>query len=90
MRDGNTPEKVRQFYETLLKLRNEPDLLSELTRVGRDSLCGILLDENCRRQQEVGHSIFFFVGSDTILSDAENRAPIPKLLRVWPSDYWLE
>lgn len=33
VRDGNTPEKVRGFYEALLRLRKEHDLLSELRRV---------------------------------------------------------
>jgi Zn-dependent M16 (insulinase) family peptidase len=89
IRDGNAPEKVRRFYEALLRLRKDPDLLSELRHAGRDSLCGILLEERCKAQQQGNHSIFFFVGSEQILSDAEKRFPIPKLLRLWPSDYWL-
>jgi hypothetical protein len=89
IRDGNTPEKVRRFYEALLKLRQDPNLLSEITHLGRESLCGILLEEQCRAQQQADHSIFFFVGSEKTLSDIEERLPIPKLVRIWPSDYWL-
>jgi hypothetical protein len=89
LRDGNTPEKVRRFYESLLALRNYPNLLSEITQVGKDSLCGILLEQTCTPQQKADHSIFFFVSSENTLSDMEKRLPI-KLLRIWPSDYWLQ
>jgi hypothetical protein len=89
VRDGNTPEKVRRFYEALLRLRKEPDLLSELRRVSTNSLCGILLEERCKAEHTADHSIFFFVGSEKTLSDAEKRLSVPKLLRIWPSDYWL-
>jgi hypothetical protein len=89
MRDGNTPEKVRRFYEALLKLRHDPALLSQLTAGGKDSLCGILLEEKCGIEQRVNHSLFFFVGSEKILSDTERRLGGTKLLRIWPSDYWL-
>ncbi len=88
IRDGNTPEKMRQFYQSLLKLRNDPNLLPEITRAGKDALCGILLAENCKPQQKAAHSIFFFVGSEKTLSDVEKRLPI-KIVRIWPSDYWL-
>jgi hypothetical protein len=87
--DGNTPEKVRSFYEALLRTRHEPNLLTEITHAGNDSLCRVLLKEECTTQQKAGHSIFFFVGPEKILSDAERRIPIQNLLRVWPSDYWI-
>ena len=89
IRDGNGPETVRRFSQAILKLRQAPGLLSELTHATFDSLCGILLDEKCKKQQTAAHSIFFFVGSEKILSDTEKRLPMPKLLRVWPSDYWI-
>jgi hypothetical protein len=90
VRDGNTPEKVRRFYEALLRLRTDSNLLSELKGASSKSLCGILLEERCKAEQKADHSIFFFVASEKILSDAEKRAPIPKLLRIWPSDYWID
>jgi len=90
MRDGNTPQKVRRFSEAVLKLRHDPRLFSELTRAGLSSICGILLEPQCKDRQKAAHSIFFFVGSEKILSDAEKRLPVPKLLRLWPSDYWLQ
>lgn len=89
IRDGNTPEKVRAFYQALLNLRRDPNLLSELTGAGKGSLCGVLLEEGCKVQQASNNSVFFFVGSEQILADAEKRLPISRLLRIWPSDYWL-
>lgn len=88
IRDGNSPEKVRRFYEGLGKLRNEPNLLSEMTRAGKDSLCGVLLEQSCISQQKADHSIFFFVSTEKILADVEKRLPI-RLIRIWPSDFWL-
>jgi hypothetical protein len=41
------------------------------------------------QQQRLGHSIFIFVGSEKTLADTEKQLPSP-LLRVWPSDFWLQ
>jgi predicted Zn-dependent peptidase len=90
LRDGNDPDRVRRFSEAILKLRQDPHLFSELTRTGMSSICAILLEPQCKESQKALHSIFFFVGSEKILSDTEKRLPIPKLLRLWPSDYWLQ
>jgi hypothetical protein len=34
--------------------------------------------------------LFFVVGPERLLADAENRLPIPKLLRLYPSDFWFD
>lgn len=68
---------------------SHPALLSQLTGDGKSSLCGILLKGECKIQQRTNHSLFFFVGSEKILSDTEKRLGGTKLLRIWPSDYWL-
>jgi hypothetical protein len=88
LRDGNTPDRVRGFYQALMKERNQPNLASEVIAAGKNSLCGVLLEETCAVQQKGDHSVFFFVSSEKILSDVEKRLPI-KLLKIWPSDYWL-
>jgi Zn-dependent M16 (insulinase) family peptidase len=90
IRDGNEPETIRRFSEAILKLRQDPDLLSELVRAVPASIGGVLLDEKYKEQQRIGRSMFFFVGPEKVLSDIEQRLPIPKLLRLWPSDYWIE
>lgn len=90
LRDGNDPKRVSRFSQAILRLRQDPQLKSELLRTGMSSICGVLLDPQCKKAQQVSHSIFFFVGSEKILSDAEKRLSIPKLLHVFPSDYWLD
>jgi hypothetical protein len=89
IRDGNTPQKVRRFSEAILRLRREPNLLSQLTREARNSIGSLLLSEDCRAQQSTSQSVFFLIGSEKILSDIEHRLPMPRLLRVWPGDYWI-
>ncbi len=90
IRDGNEPEKIRRFSEAILRLRQEPDLLAQLAREAPISIGGVLVDEKYIEQHRRGRSLFFFVGSEEILSDTERRLSIPKLLRVWPSDFWIE
>jgi len=89
LRDGNGPATVQHFSRAILNLRHDPQLLSELTHAGVSSICGILLERQCEQQQRLGHSIFIFVGSEKTLADTEKQLPSP-LLRVWPSDFWLQ
>jgi len=89
LRDGNEPEKVRQLSEAILKLRQEPDLLHQLTSAGVSSICGILIRDDCKKEQEAQNSMFFFVGTDQALSGAEKQIPLPDMRRIYPSDFWL-
>lgn len=89
IRDGNRPEKIRHFSEAILKLRQRENLPGDLAREAPDAIGGVLFDEKFIDQQREGHSQFFFVGSEQILSDIERRLAIPKLLRLWPSDFWM-
>jgi Zn-dependent M16 (insulinase) family peptidase len=90
IRDGNDPAQTRRFSEAILKLRSEPNLLSELTKTAMDSMCPVLVRKGCARQQQEARSLFFFVGPERLLADAENRLPVPKLLRLYPSDFWVD
>jgi Zn-dependent M16 (insulinase) family peptidase len=90
IRDGNDPAQVRRFSQAILKLRGEPNLLSELTKTALDSMCPVLIRKECAQRQREARSMFFFVGPERLLSDAENRLPIPKLLRLYPSDFWID
>jgi Zn-dependent M16 (insulinase) family peptidase len=90
IRDGNDPKQVRRFSEAILKLRSEPNLLSKLTKTALDSMCPVLLRKECTQQQREARSLFFLVGPERLLTDAENRLPIPKLLRLYPSDFWID
>jgi Zn-dependent M16 (insulinase) family peptidase len=88
--DGNEPEKVRRFSEALLKLREDPKLLSEVTQAGLPSIGSVLLMPEFREQQRTDRSIFFLVGPERLLSDAEKKLAIPKLLRLYRSDFWID
>ena len=89
LRNGNEPEKVRQLSEAILKLRQEPDLLHQLTSAGVSSICGVLIRDDCKKEQEAQNSMFFFVGTDQALSGAEKQIPVPDMRRIYPSDFWL-
>ena len=90
IRDGNDPAQVRRFSQAILHLRGEPNLLSELTKTALDSMCPVLVRKECEQQQREARSLFFVVGPERLLADAENRLPIPKLLRLYPSDFWFD
>jgi hypothetical protein len=90
LRDGNDPATIRRFSEAVLQLSKEPGLSKELINAGTSSICGVLLRDDCNSEQKVGNSLFFFMGPEKALSDAEHSIPIPKLLRTWPSDYWIQ
>jgi hypothetical protein len=89
IRDGINPAKVRQFSQAILKLRRDPDLLSELTSTAMDSVCPVLINNDCLPQQRQARSLFFLIGPERLLADAENKLAIPKLLRAYPSDFWI-
>jgi hypothetical protein len=90
IRDGNDPREVRQFSQAILKLRGEPDLRSELIQAAMQSVCPVLIMKGCAQQQREARSLFFFVGPERLLLDVENRLPIPRLLRLYPSDFWID
>jgi Zn-dependent M16 (insulinase) family peptidase len=90
IRDGNDPAQVRRFSQAILHLRGEPNLLSELTKTALDSMCPVLVRKECEQQQREARSLFFVVGPERLLADTENRLPIPKLLRLYPSDFWFD
>ena len=89
IRDGLEPEKVRRFSEAILSLTRDPNLLSELTQAGLKAICGVLLRDDCKEQQQSENSLFF-VGSEQVLSDVEKRLAIPRFLKLYPSDFWID
>ena len=90
IRDGNDPETVRRFSLAILKLRNEPNLLSELMSAAMGSICPVLVKAECARQQRDSGSLFFFIGPERLLSDAERKLKMPKLLRLYTADFWID
>jgi hypothetical protein len=90
IRDGNDPAQVKRFSLAILKLRAEPNLLSELNREFMESIGPVLVNKQFIQQQRDARSLFFFVGPERLLTDAENMLHIPRLLRVYPEDFWLD
>jgi hypothetical protein len=88
--DGNPPWKVRRFSKALLKLRSDPNLLSEMIAKGTDSISPVLLDRRFTDRQRLARSVFFFIGPESMLDDVERQFQIPKVLRLYPSDFWLQ
>jgi Zn-dependent M16 (insulinase) family peptidase len=88
--NGNEPAKVRRFSEAILKLRNDPNLLSEIIRSGLPSIAPVLLQPSFREAQRRERSIFFMVGTERLLADAEKQLAIPKLIRLYASDFWID
>ena len=88
--DGNPPWKIRRFSESLLKLRKDRNLLSEMTAAGMDSISPVLFDRRFTYSQRHSRSVFFFTGPENMLEAAGKQLQIPKLLRLYPSDFWLQ
>ena len=86
----NDPDTVRRFSRGTLKLRDDPRLLSELTDGSLESISPVLVKEEFKSQQRKARSLFFFVGPERILSDTEKRLPVPRLLRLYASDFWMD
>ena len=90
LRDGRNPEQVRHFREGLLKLKQDPNLLEETIKASLDAAGLVLLKQDYQEKQKVAQSIFFMIGPENLLSQAEQKLSIPELLRMWPSDYWIQ
>src|SRR5579859_5417 len=88
--DGNDPAQVRRFSEAILTLRRESNLLHELIDAGREAICPVLIAKECEQQQHKARSLFFFTGPERLLEDAERNLDMPKLLRLYPSDFWMD
>ncbi len=88
--DGNEPPKIRRFSEAILKLRSDSNLQSEIVQSGLLSIAPVLLKPEFRELQRSERSIFFLVGPERLLADAEKRLALPRLFRLYPSDFWME
>jgi Zn-dependent M16 (insulinase) family peptidase len=90
LRDGNDPDKVRRFSEGVLKLREDPNLLDELTHTALEATAPILPLPDFMQQQRQTRSMFLFVGPQRILAEAEKGLPVPNLLKLYRSDFWFQ
>jgi Zn-dependent M16 (insulinase) family peptidase len=90
IRDGNDPTRISRFSQAILKLRSEPNLLTELNQEFLESIGPVLVKKQFTQQQRDARSLFFFVGPERLLAEAESTLQIPTLLRLYPEDFWLD
>jgi hypothetical protein len=90
IRDGNDPDKLRRFFKAIVRLRTDPNLLSEITSASMESVCPVLINKDCLSQQRQSRSLFFFIGPERLLADAQKKLAIPQMLRIYPSDFWID
>jgi len=88
--DGKTPATIRRYSGAILNLRSDPNLMNELAGSAIPSIAPVLLESRFRASQRANRSIFFFSGPERMLQDTEKRMAIPKLLRIYPADFWAE
>jgi len=89
--DGIPPSKVKQFRESILTLRNQPDTAAEvMKRV--DSAYGAILPGYGPRAKNVPGVVYFIIGNDKQFSatDADVAAREDEhVYRLYPRDFWL-
>lgn len=90
LRDGIKPEQIRRYAEAVLKLRSEPNFLMDLMKAAPDAADLVLLKPGEEQQQKAAQTIFFMIGPESMLAQTEQQLSIPRLLRLWPSDYWIQ
>jgi hypothetical protein len=90
LRDGENPSTILYFSQAILQLRNDPGLLAEIRDLLKDTMCPIVLEKQCVQQQNEALSVFFVAGGHKILDNIEQRLGFRRLLKVYPSDFWLD
>ena len=92
--DGQTPDQVRKFRDSILALRKDPTL-GEVLFDRKDAVYGRMLPGYNVRGAEVPGAIYFAIGPDkqldaweTYLKNAEG-AETTKLHRLYPRDFWM-
>ena len=53
-------------------------------------MCPVLIKKECERSSEKQDHYFSCLDQKRLLADAEKRLPIPKMLRLYPSDFWFD
>ena len=84
--DGQTPDQVRKFRESILELRNDPQLGDKLFD-RKDAVYAKMLPGYDPRAPHVPDAIYFTIGPDKQL-DAWEAYLGTKLFRLYPRDFW--
>jgi len=91
--DGLTPEQVRRFRESVLKISKEPGLSDALFE-RKDKVLGRVLPGYNVKGAEVPGAVYYVIGPDKQLDAWESylktaEGADTKLYRIYPRDYWL-
>jgi len=91
--DGQTPEQVRRFRESILKLSKEPGFADALFE-RKDRVLGRVLPGYNVKGTEVPGGIYYVIGADKQLDAWEtylkaSEGGDTKLYRLYPRDYWM-
>jgi Zn-dependent M16 (insulinase) family peptidase len=93
--DGVTPEKVRQFRQSILALRKDPGIAAEvMSRV--DKVYGRFLPGYGPRARDVKNetpnAVYYIIGNDkqfrAMDADVQTRED-ERVYKLYPRDYWL-
>jgi Zn-dependent M16 (insulinase) family peptidase len=89
--DGFTPEVIRNFRESILGLREDPDLAEELfDRV--DQVYGPILPGYGPHAKDVPGAVYFLIGNEKqfqlLEADVQAREN-ERVYKLYPRDYWL-
>ena len=89
--DGITPEKVRQFREAMLALRQEPDVAGQIfQRV--DKVYGRLLPGYGPNAKESPDAVYYIIGNDKQFRAMDADVQVREdehVYKLYPRDYWL-
>jgi Zn-dependent M16 (insulinase) family peptidase len=91
--DGQTPENVRKFRQSILELRKDPNL-GNLLFDRKDAVYARIFPGYTPDWKPVADSVYFVIGPDKQLDAYEKylqstSGPEAKLVRLYPRDYWM-
>jgi hypothetical protein len=91
--DGIPPEAVRKFRESLLALRQTPNLSDELFK-RMNTVYARVMPGLGAKASDVKGGVFYVIGPEKQLSAYEQylktvEGPDARLFRIYPRDYWM-
>jgi Zn-dependent M16 (insulinase) family peptidase len=92
--EGNKPEDVRRFRESILALRKEPGFIDQLY-ARKDAVYSRALPGYTSNWKPATGGIYFVIGPDRQLDAYEQYlksavAPETTLVRMYPRDFWID
>ncbi|HEY2350751.1 MAG TPA: hypothetical protein VGH64_17145 [Puia sp.] len=91
--DGRTPELIRNFRQSVLRLRKEPGLINKIYEY-KDGVYETILPGYGKPSKDVAGGMFFVIGPEKQMAAYEaylksTNGADTKLYRLYPRDYWM-